>query len=47
MDDCDNLIFYSPKNKIGGYEKNAKCNEVEVKVPNELREPTDVITEEI
>lgn len=47
MDDCDNLIFYSPKNKIGGYEKNAKCSEVQVKVPNELREPTDVITEEI
>lgn len=45
MADCDNIIFYSPNDKFGGNKKINICNtEIEIKVPNVLREPTDQVS---
>lgn len=44
MADCEDLIFYSPKDKLGGIRKETACEPVATHVPNELREPQDEYT---
>lgn len=43
MSDCDDIKFYSPKDTYGGEVPQERCYSVEQKVPQELREPTDVV----
>lgn len=45
MSDCEDIIFYSPKDQYGGIKKPAACNDVQQPVPEVLREPTDTYVE--
>lgn len=44
MADCEDLVFYSPKDNIGGLRKETACTPSDVHIPNELREPQDEYT---
>lgn len=41
MEECEEVVFYSPKDQIGGGLQQSACELVEVTVPKELREPSD------
>lgn len=43
MADCENIKFYSPKDTYGGEVPEERCYATEYAVPEELREPTDII----
>lgn len=43
-DDCDKKTFYSPSKPVGGVKPIIPCDPVERKLPQELKEPVDVVT---
>jgi hypothetical protein len=43
MADCEHIKFYSPKDTYGGEVPEERCYATEYAVPEELREPTDII----
>lgn len=46
--DCDQVVFYSTKDTFGGYKTPQVCNtDIKIKIPNELKEPTDKIVQDL
>lgn len=43
-EDCDKKTFYSPSKPVGGVKPIIPCDPVERKLPQELKEPVDVVT---